>query len=301
MLGAGLGALLLWEYWPVLTAVVRRWGDDAKYSHGYLVPLFSIWLLWRGRSKLAHPESWVGSWWGLSLLLVAVALHQAGTLFFLDWLSEFSFLPALAGLTCCLGGWTLLRATLLPIAFLGFMFPLPHRLEVALGLPLQNLATQASTFLLQMFGFTVSAEGNVITLSEGSIGVVEACSGLGMLVTFFALATAVAIVVKRPRLDKLVIVASAVPVALIANVIRITATGVLFETLGGRVAMAVYHDWAGLLMVPLALGLLWLELKVWSRVLVEVPATDGVDKNLLKGLIGPTVRSEPSKGSLARL
>jgi hypothetical protein len=76
---------------------------------------------------------------------------------------------------------------------------------------------------------------------------------------------------------------------------------VLFETLGSRVAMAVYHDWAGLLMVPLALGLLWLELKVWSRVLVEVPATDGVDRSLVKGLVPPTVRSESSKGTLARL
>jgi exosortase len=237
----------------------------------------------------------------LALLLVAVALHQAGTLFFLDWLSEFSFLPAVAGLTCCLGGRPLLRAALLPIAFLGFMLPLPHRLEVALGLPLQNLATLASTYLLQMFGLTAAAEGNVIALSEGSIGVVEACSGLGMLVTFFALATAVAIVVERPRLDKLIIVASAVPVALIANVIRITATGVLFETLGSRVAMAVYHDWAGLLMVPLALGLLWLELKVWSHVLVDNPATDGVGRSLVKGFVGPTARSEPRKSTLAAL
>jgi len=98
---------------------------------------------------------------------------------------------------------------------------------------------------------------------------VDACNGLGMLVTFFALTTGVAIVLNRPLLDKLVIVASAVPIALLANIVRITVTGILYEKVGGEVAMMVYHGLVGWLMTPLALVLTMGELIIFSHLLVE--------------------------------
>ena len=113
------------------------------------------------------------------------------------------------------------------------------------------------------------AEGNVIQLNEAQIGVVEACSGLSMLITFVALSTAAALVVKRPLLDRLVLVASSIPVALLANIARICLTGILHETVGGHAASTFYHDLAGWLMMPLALVLYWLEIWVLSRLLIE--------------------------------
>ena len=272
---AGLGIALLWGYWPVLATEVERWTTDPKYSHGYFVPLFSAWLLWsrfRRRAGAVAANPWVGSWWGLLPVLVGVGLHTCGEYYFIDWLSELAFLPALAGLCWCIGGWRLLRLAGPSIGFLAFMLPLPYRIEVALANPLQRLATVASTYLLQTLGVTAFSEGNIIVLNHGVIGVVEACSGLGMLVTFFALATAVAIVLKRPLLDRILVVASAVPIAVLANIIRITATGILFETLGDRVALVVYHDLAGWLMMPLALVLIGGGLLILSRLLVEPPA-----------------------------
>jgi exosortase/archaeosortase family protein len=104
--------------------------------------------------------------------------------------------------------------------------------------------------------------------------VAEACSGLGMLFTFLALATAVAFVIDRPPRDKIILVASALPIALLANVVRVTATGVLHVTAGDAAAKAFFHDLAGWVMMPLALGVLWLELVVLSRLFVaaERPA-----------------------------
>ena len=113
------------------------------------------------------------------------------------------------------------------------------------------------------------AEGNVIQLNEAQIGVVEACSGLSMLITFIALSTAAALVVKRPLLDRIVLVASSIPVALLANIARITLTGILHDTVGGHAASTFYHDLAGWLMIPLALVLYWLEIWVLSRLLIE--------------------------------
>jgi exosortase len=194
--------------------------------------------------------------------------------------SEASLLVSLAGLCVCLGGWPLLRLAVPSIGFLAFMLPLPHKVEVGLAHPLQSLATTASTYLLQMFGFTATATGNYIEMNGCTLNVEDACSGLGMLVTFFALMTAIAIVLSRPLGDKLIIVASAVPVALIANIIRITATGILSEKGSRAVAATVYHEWAGLFMVPLALALAWVELKIFSHLLVEPPPSETPHESL---------------------
>jgi exosortase len=135
--------------------------------------------------------------------------------------------------------------------------------------------------LLQLLGIAAVAEGNVILLSQGSIGVVEACSGLRMLILFFAISAAVALIIRRPLWERLLILASAAPIALGVNIIRITATGILHETCGAAVADGFFHTAGGLIMGPLALGLLFLELKFLSRALLPTVsgpltlATDG--------------------------
>jgi exosortase len=134
---------------------------------------------------------------------------------------------------------------------------------------LRRLATLGSNYLLQTFGFAAVAEGNTIYLDNGPLLVHEACSGLSMLLIFFALSTAVVIVVKRPWLDRGVILLSTVPIAVIANVIRITATGMAQEYVGVKQARTFFHDWAGFLMMPLALAMLWAELWLLAHLLPE--------------------------------
>ena len=206
--------------------------------------------------------------------MVAIALRLAGAMLFLPWLDAISLLPALAALAVLLGGWAALRWSWPAIAFLAFMPPLPYRLQLALGGPLQRIATQASTYLLQTVGVPATSEGNVIILNTTRLGVVEACSGLSMLVTFFALATAVALVARRPWPDKLLIIASAVPIAVASNVARITVTALLFEAAQDRAAQLVFHDLAGWLMMPVALAMLGAELAVLDRLLVARPPAD---------------------------
>ena len=197
---------------------------------------------------------------GAVVQLVGGYYHQ-------DSLEGFALLPYLGGICLLVGGWPILKWAWPSIAFLAFMIPLPWRVETALGPPLQFVATTASTYLLQTLGFMAFAEGNVIQLNEARIGVVEACSGLSMLITFIALSTAAALVVKRPLLDRIVLVASSIPVALLANIVRITVTGILHETVGGHAATTFYHDLAGWVMMPLALVLYWLRSRVLSRIL----------------------------------
>jgi exosortase len=155
------------------------------------------------------------------------------------------------------------------VAFLVFMLPLPYRFETALSYPLRRLATVASTYVLQTLGFPAIAEGNIILVDDVALGVVEACNGLGMLVTFFALSTAVTLVFPHSLPVKLLILASALPIAVISNILRITATAILATMFEGDWVQTFFHDFAGLLMVPIAMGLMWLELAVVGKLFVD--------------------------------
>ncbi len=266
------GAGLVWAFWPTLKAIAERWSSDPQYSHGFIVPVFAAFLLWRRRHLL--PASSPPSPWGLALIGCGAGLHLAGAYLYFEALSTVALLPILVGLCLCLGGLPALRWALPSIGFLIFMLPLPFRVESALSHPLQRLATYFSTYTMQTLGFAAVSEGNVIILDNARIGVVEACNGLGMLVTFFAMTTATVLVVRRTVVERLAIVLSAIPIAVVANVIRITVTGILYSEVGEKVAEVVYHDLAGWLMMPLALGFLWLEMRLLSWVLVE-PEPEG--------------------------
>jgi len=267
-LGASLVALI-WAHWSSLVEVAGCWAHDPQYSHGYLVPLFSLGLLWLRREL--RPRTFQPAWWGTVVLAGGIGLRLFGTYFYFIWVEQISLLPILAGLCLLAGGWQAFRWAWPAVAFLGFMIPLPYWLSIKLTGPLQQLATVVCTFLLQTLGIPAVAEKNVIQLSEVEIGIVEACSGLRMLVIFFALSTAVALVVRRPLWEKIVVGLSAVPIALVSNIARITVTGLLHELVDSDFANRVFHDLAGWLMMPLALGMLWLELTLISHLLEEPP------------------------------
>ena len=264
---AGAALCLLWAFWPTFARMVEVWSSDPQYSHGFLVPVFALVVLWSRRELLPTGQG-ASSWWGLAFLLIGLGLWLAGAGIYLESIEAFALLPTLAGLCLLLGGWAALRWAWPAIAFLAFMLPLPFQVDHFLAHPLRRVATTASTYLLQTLGFPALAEGNVILIDDLKLGVVEACSGLGMLVTFFALSTAAALVLPRGPVERIVLVLSAVPIALIANIVRITATAAAHATLGSEAANGWLHDLSGWAMMPLALGLLWLELAFLDRLFV---------------------------------
>jgi exosortase len=206
------------------------------------------------------------------LLALGLALRLFGTFWHFISLDAISIVPTVAGLTLLLGGRAGWRWAWPGVLFLAFMIPLPFSVAGAMSGPLQRLATVSSTFVMQTLGMPALAEGNVIRLNDHEIGIVEACSGLRMLVVFIALATAVTLVIRRHWIDRVLILASAVPIALLSNMIRVTVTGIMYEAGYSEMASHFFHDVAGWLMMPLALGMLGLELKVLSWLFVEAPA-----------------------------
>ncbi len=260
-------AVLAVVYWPSFQILNVVW-QEPDYSHGYLVPFFAGFLLWH-RKSMIPGQPWTSSWMGVVLMaLSAIGYLMAGLLGF-KLIIAFSLLPCLAGVVLLLGGWPLLRWCWPAIFFLGFMIPLPQGIETMARLPLQRLAAIASTYLLQTTGLPAVAEGNVIYLTDYPINVAEACSGLRMLMTSVALTCGLAFVLQRPIWERLVVLASAVPIALAVNICRVTVTGLCHEYLGAEVAERVFHDLAGYLMPALAVLLLWLEIEILRRLTIE--------------------------------
>jgi exosortase len=259
-----------YAFWPTLVKLYGTWMNDPQYSHGLLVPIFAVCLLWAGRDRFPVQVR-PAPVFGLALLSVAVAARVLGGVIYFAWLEAFSLLPFLAALALIFGGVRVLLWAAPAIAFLFFMIPMPYRVEIQLGAPLQSAATVASTYVLQSLGQPALADGNTILIKDFKLGIVEACSGLRMLVTFITFSTAVCMVVRKPISDKLLILFSAIPIALVVNVTRIVATGLMYLYVDGQTAHLFFHDLAGWFMMPMALALLWVELWVLRHLFTELP------------------------------
>jgi exosortase len=264
-------AAFLWAFTSTLADLAQAWQTNDQYSHGFLVPGFAVVLLWLRRDKLDRAAARPGLAIGSLLLALGLGLRLAGVYWYYLWFDTIAIVPCVAGLFWLLGGWAAWRWAWPAILYLVFMIPLPYRLSTALSAPLQSLATTTSTFLMQTIGLPALSEGNVINLNEARLNVIEACSGLRMLVVFVALSVAMALLTRRPLLDKLILLVSAFPIAVVSNITRITATGILHETTNSETANAFFHDLGGWLMMPLGLLFLAVELKVLSHLFLDPP------------------------------
>jgi exosortase len=210
----------------------------------------------------------------LVLLGLALTLHASAALFFVNSLAGWSILVWAAGAAWLLGGFRLAWFCLPSIAFLFFMVPLPYRFSLALRAPLQRAATGISCWVLQSLGQPALAEGNIIVLESHRLEVEQACSGLRIFMGIVAIAFAYVLLTRRSWWERVLILASAVPVALVANSARIVVTGLLYRYVSTEAGKYFSHDISGFAMIPLAAalfaGVLWL----MDRMFPEVESVD---------------------------
>lgn len=271
---AAWGVLLVgffWTYWETMVHVVRVWYLTPDYGHGFFVPIFAGFLLWH-RQEMVDPWPTRGSWWGM-LFFAVFALIRWLNLFFNYERDIDSLLPFLLGLTLVLGGWRALRWAWPSILFLIFMVPLPDFLAAAMGGKLQRVATVMSVYVLQTLGIPAIAlgqESNVIQLSapNNKLEVARACSGLRMMTLFFAVCVGTSFLLRVPAWKKIILIVSAIPIAVVSNVVRIMLTGMLMEWVNADVGL-FFHDKAGWFMMPLAMLMIWGEMSLLASLLIE--------------------------------
>jgi exosortase len=246
-----LGVVLLVVYWNILRALVMQWWDDANYSHGFLVPIFCIYLVWRQRAYLQRlPVR--GSLVGLAVILAGIVILLAGDLGADNFLMRSSLIVVLGGLVLFLLGWHIFRSILFPLVFLFFMVPLPGVIFYAITFPLQNLAARQAAWMLELVGIPVLLDGNVIHLAQLTLGVTEACSGIRSLIALFAAAVAWAYILLPVGWPMLVFVASTLPITIFANAARVVLTGLIGQEFGVEYATGFFHEFAGLVIYAFA-------------------------------------------------
>ncbi len=281
---AGMCLPLIYCYGNMLWETSFEWFDP-QYSHGYLIPVFSLVLLWLRAKPLveATPSE---RWAGLGILMFGLGVRMYSAYVYMVPLDRLSFLVSLVGVFVIAGGWSLFKWSWPAIGFLVFMYPLPSVLENSVLIWMQNLATQMSQFVFQVLGYDAVRSGNTLTLSGHPLLIAEACSGLRMTTIFVALAVAVVMLINRPWWDKVLILLSSIPIALLVNMIRITVTGLLLQTSWSEseTFSQAAHDVAGYVMPILALGFLWLELAILSRLSV---VEETVHANVMGSRRGP--------------
>ncbi|HEV3339849.1 MAG TPA: exosortase/archaeosortase family protein [Pirellulales bacterium] len=264
-----LGGIFTWSYWPVCGELIHAWNTEPDYSHGWFVVPLVIYMLWTRRTTMpGRAERF--AWGGALLIALSLAVRVVGSACYIDSVEAWSIPFWVAGAFWLAGGPRMVWWSLPAVAFLGFMIPLPFHAEHWLSYPLQRVATTTSCWLLQCLAQPAVQEGNVVLIGDVRLNIVEACSGLRIFVSIVALAYLYCVLIKKPWWTKGALFAAVLPIAITANALRITLTGLLHRMVSGEAAHRFSHDLAGWLMLPVA-GLM-LAFVIWyiDRLIQEV-------------------------------
>lgn len=243
-------------YYHVIVKMVLLWTENDNYSHGFLIPVVSLYMIWLDREKIMRmplkPVN-TGIVFLVGSLLFFYLAHIAAELFSM----RFSMIPVLLSLSVFVGGWAFAKVLLWPAIYLIFMIPLPAIIWIKIAFPLQLLASRLSAEGIRLLGIPVYREGNIIHLAGASLEVVDACSGLRSLTSLLALSAAFALLSGYPKIRKWIIFLSAVPIAISMNVIRLIATALLGKYFGAEIMQSFLHDISGIIVFMLSLMLLF--------------------------------------------
>jgi len=273
LIGGLLGLVFLWSYAPTMRDLVSVWTSVADYSHGFLVVPAAILILWLTRDgrptidRRFHPE-------GLILIVVAAALRWISARYFIDAVDGWSLVVWITGATWFLCGWPVLRWALPAIVFLLFMVPLPFRVETAVSLPLQRIATSGSSWVLQTLGQPALPEGTTIVLGDVHLEIQQACAGLRMFMGVLALAYVIILFSCRNRWERALLLLASIPAAVLANVLRITTTALLYQRFADHSIRQQIHDYAGLFTIFVGAALLAFAAWYLKRLIRKVELVD---------------------------
>jgi exosortase len=280
-----IAALFCFLFRGEIYRVIQGWRTDASWSHGFLIPLFSLYFINKHKIEILNLKT-RPNYLGLFFLLCSILFYffnivsPSGYAYF----CSLSMLVALGAVVLFLGGWSLAKYTWLPIVFLIFAVPLPRRYYVGLTMPMRQWAAYVAAGLLNLVqGLEATANGAIIDVIykgrhlEPGLNVAEACSGMRLLTAFLALGVAMAYLHYRPFWQRMILLVSTVPIAILCNVARVTVTGFIYVLIDPKYTQGIFHDMLGIAMLPLAFGLYSFLAWFMSSLFVEETGTIAED------------------------
>jgi exosortase len=252
MFAGAIVAILVGLYARVIPVWLEDLWNDPNYSHVYIVPIISGFVIWQRRRRLvALPIR--GSWRGVPLIVAGVAALVLGDIGAETFLMRTSLIVVLAGLVLFHFGSAMLRALAFPLGFCFFLVPMPAVFFYAMTSRLQNIAAETGAWGLDLLGVPVLLDGNIIQLSRVTLGVTEACSGIRSLITLVGLGVAWAYLMLPRFWMQIVLVASVIPITIVSNAGRIVMTGLVGRWFGVEYAEGFFHFFSGWLVFVLAI------------------------------------------------
>ena len=242
-------------YWNTIYEVVMDWYNDENYSHGFLIPFISGYLIWQRKERLKEivlKQSNIG----IIIVLSGLCLFLLGKLSGEYFTMRISMLVVLAGAILYVMGLRFFTSILFPFIYLLFMIPLPFLIYDSMAFPLKLFVSDISVGFLSSIGILVVREGNIIHLVNITLEVVDACSGIRSIISLLALSTAMAYLTQSGWARRLTLGVLAIPIAIFVNAIRVIGTGILAEKYGSKVAEGFFHEFAGLLIFGVAIVML---------------------------------------------
>lgn len=261
-------ALALGIFAPILYYLVLHWKLVPDYSHGFLVGPLAIYFAWERRKTLESTPI-EPSWWGVVPLALGALALAIGRLGVELMAMRTAFVLTVIGLVLLLLGRRITRELAFPLLFLFLMIPLPQSLVNTITFPLQLIASDLAMTPLYWLEIPALREGNVIHLAGTQLLVAKACSGLRSVMALGTLGVVFAYFFRKNMIERLVIVLSTLPIAILVNAFRVALTGILTHRFGEAAAEGIIHQTEGFFTFGLAFGLLlleaWLLKKLWPR------------------------------------
>jgi exosortase len=243
----------LFLYKSVLPELISDWYNSPEYSHGFLVPLISAYVIWKRRAKLKQLERQPSMVAGFSLALFALFLLVVGSLGAELFLTRISIVVLIMASILYFWGMRLLKELAFPVSFLLLAIPLPAIIYNQIVFPLQLLASQLATGILDITrAMPILREGNVLILPNTTLEVVEACSGIRSLMSLLTLSIAYGYLIEKDILVRWLLVLSMIPVAIAANSARVMATALMAYYVSPSASEGLTHEASGIVIFVIA-------------------------------------------------
>ena len=256
-------ACFIYAYHQTFLWLYERYTNpDSHYSHGFLIPMISGYLIWRKRHELKNtiPSSLRI---GLVLIVLALLIHIGSIWTHVFFTSGFSMLLLLVGISLYLFGLEFTKKISFPLGFLIFMFPLPMGAISVFSFPLKLMVANLGTSLLSLFGFPIFCEGAIVHLAATTLTIDDPCSGIRSLISLLALGALIAYISKTSVLRKMILFISAIPIAIFTNVLRVCALILAANWLGSQWAMPEhwFHTASGMGVFGISMVLIFLTMR----------------------------------------